>query len=200
MPKHSRWFIITPMDTEKRFGLRKGHAVLLFIQMLLTLIIVVAAMYLLIFVSANSLGGWMIASYICITLSALSIVAYGVIGYKEGDLGFKAIILPFLAAIFVNILLPNRSAFQVGTLTILFAFTFALMASHDAKKLDYALLLGMVVASLAFSIYSAITADTQFLGPVSEQWFTYVSMYLSIFVPTIMSFTLGIVYRVNASK
>ena len=192
MPKYSRWFIITHMDTEKRFGLRKGHAVLLFIQMLLTLIILVAAMYLLIFVSANSLGGWMIASYICITLSALSIVAYGAIGYKEGNLGFKAIILPFLAAIFVNILLPNRSAFQVGTLAILFAFTFALMASHDAKKLDYALLLGMMVASLAFSIYSATTANTQFLGPVS--------MYLSIFVPTIMSFTLGVVYRVNASK
>lgn len=37
------------MDTEKKFGIKKDKAILLFFQMLLTVIIMITALYLLIF-------------------------------------------------------------------------------------------------------------------------------------------------------
>ena len=58
----------------------------------------------------------------------------------------------------------------------------------------------MIIVSLTFSIYSAITAKIDFLGPVENNWPTYVAMYLSIFIPTIMSITLLITYNVRNSK
>ena len=56
------------MDTEKRFGLKKSKAILLFIQMFLIVFLLIISIYLLIFVISNKLGGWMISSYIFITL------------------------------------------------------------------------------------------------------------------------------------
>ena len=58
----------------------------------------------------------------------------------------------------------------------------------------------MIVESLVFSIYSSITANTQFLGDVSENWPTYFAMYLSILIPTIMSTTLALTYNVRSGR
>lgn len=58
----------------------------------------------------------------------------------------------------------------------------------------------MVVVSLTFSIYSAITARLDFLGEMSAKWYTYLAMYLSIFIPTIMSGTLALTYNVRLTK
>ena len=188
------------MDTEAKFGLKKPKAVMLFIQMLLILFLLVVSIYLLVFVSSHHLGGWMITSYIFITLSVISIICYSVVGYKKSALVYQLSAIPFLAAIFVNVLLPNRGTFQIATLSILFALTFAFLLMQKNKRISFALVVSMVTISLVFSIYSAITANTQFLGDVSENWPTYVAMYSSIFVPVIMSGTFALTYNVRVTK
>ena len=73
------------MDTEKRFGLKKTKATMLFVQMILILFLLVISLYLLVFVISNHLGGWMITSYIFITVSVLAVIYYSTFGYKKGD-------------------------------------------------------------------------------------------------------------------
>ena len=173
---------------------------MLFIQMFFILFILVVSIYLLIFTSSNNLGGWMITSYIFITLSVITIICYSTFGYKKGDLVYQLSIIPFLVAILVNVLLPNRETFQIALLTILFALAFGFLLSQKEKKISFILLISMVVVSLTFSIYSAIKADTQFLGDISKNWPTYVAMYSSIFVPIIMSVTFALTYNVRVTK
>ena len=188
------------MDTEKRFGLKKSKAIMLFIQMFFIIFLLVVSIYLLIFVASNNLGGWMITSYIFITLSVLAIICYSTYGYKKGDLVYQLSIVPFLIAVLVNVLLPNRYTIQIALLAILFALTFGFLLSQKDKKVSFVLLISMVVVSLTFSIYSAINANTQFLGDISKNWPTYVAMYASIFVPVIMSVTFALTYNVRVSK
>lgn len=188
------------MDTEKRFGIKKGKAIFLFAQMILTMLLLVISIYLLVFVISNELGGWMIASYIQIIISVLSIMFYGIIGYKKGELAYLLALIPFLGAVFVNILLPQRNTFQIGTLTILFALTFAFLLKQKDHKSSYIFAGLMIIVSLTFSIYSAVTADISFLGEVKNHWATYFAMYLSIFVPVIMSVTILLTYNVRLTK
>lgn len=188
------------MDTEKKLGIKKPKAILLFVQMILTIFLLIASIYLLIFTIANGLGAWMIFSYVFITLSVLAIISYSVYGYRKGDIAYKLSVLPFLVAIFINILLPQRETFQIALLAILFMLTFAFLLRQKDTKFTYLISILMVVISLTFSIYSAIKADTQFLGDISNNWMTYISMYLSIFVPSIMSGTFALTYNVRVSK
>lgn len=188
------------MDTEKKIGLKKSKAIMLFIQMFLILFLLVISIYLLVFVISNHLGGWMITSYIFIIISVVAIICYSIIGFKKGKIAYLLSICPFLAAIFVNVLLPNREIFQVAMLTVLFALTFAFILKQEDKKFTYLVGILMVAVSLIFSIYSAIKANTQFLGDVSTNWPTYVAMYTSIFVPVIMSGTFALTYNVRVTK
>ena len=188
------------MDTEKRFGLKKSKAIMLFVQMIFIIFLLVVSIYLLVFVITNNLGGWMITSYIFIALSVLAIIAYSVVGYKLGDVIYQLSVLPFLAAVFVNVLLPNRETLQIALLTILFALTFASLLRQKDKRFTFVILVLMVVVSLVFSIYSSIKANPHFLGEISENWPTYVAMYASIFVPVVMSVTFALTYNVRVTK
>lgn len=188
------------MDTVKRFGIKKSKAILLFVQMLLTLFLLVVSIYLLVFSISNNLGGWMISSYVLITVSVIAAICYSIVGFKKGYGVFRLSILPFLAAVLVNVLLPNRETFQIALLTILFAPTFAFLLRPNDWKFTSVIGLLMLVVSLTFSIYSAIKADVSFLGEVSKNWPTYVAMYASIFIPTVMSTMFGLVYNVRSEK
>lgn len=189
------------MDTVKKLGIKKDKAIFLFIQMILSIILLVASIYLLVFVSINQLGGWMISSYVFITLSVLAIIAYGIIGYKKKEFAYLLAIVPFLIAILVNILLPQRNVVQIALLTILFALVSIFLVKQKEHKFNVYISLAMVVVSLAFSIYSSISAKLDFLGQMpSTGWYTYLAMYLSIFVPTIMSTTFAVTYNVRISK
>ena len=188
------------MDTEKRLGISKPKAIMLFVQMILTVALLVISVYLLVFVASNNLGGWMIASYILIILSVLAIMGYGIIGYKKSDMAYLLAIVPFLGAVIVNILLPQRNTFQIAMLTLLFTLSFAFLLKQKDRKFTYIIGISMLAVSLTFSIYSAITANISFLGEVSDNWPTYVAMYLSIFVPTIMSTTILLTYNVRVTK
>ena len=188
------------MDTQKRLGIKKYQGILLFVQMVLTIILMFTSFYLLTFVISNKLGGWMISSYLLIILSIVAIMFYGIFGYKKGNIAYQLAIVPFLAAVMVNILLPQRDYFQAAILTMLFALLFAFLFIQNNKKLSYIFALSMVAIALAFSIYSAITAKIDFLGSVKDHWPTYLAMYLSIFVPTIMSATILITYNVRTTR
>ena len=188
------------MDTEKRLGIKKHKAIMLFFQMILIILMLVASVYLLYFVISNHLGGWMIASYICITISVLALICYAIIGFKKGDIAYYLAVIPFLGAIFVNVLLPNRETFQVALLTLLFASTLSFLLRQKDIRFTTITAICMVAISLTFSIYSSIKANTQFLGSISENWPTYVAMYLSIFVPTIMSVTFALTYNVRITR
>lgn len=188
------------MDTVKKFGLKKPKAIMLFVQMLLIIFLLVVSIYLLVFVISNNLGGWMITSYVFITLAVLAVIEYSIVGYKKGDVIYQLSVLPFLVAIFVNVLLPNRETFQIALLTILFALTFAFLLRQKDRRFTQVIGILMVLVSLVFSIYSAIKANTQFLGDVSENWPTYVAMYSSIFVPCVMSGTFALTYNIRCSR
>lgn len=188
------------MDTEKKYNLKKSKAILLFVQMILTIFLFVASIYLLFFVIKNKLGGWMITSYIFITISIIAIIIYSVYGYKKTDAVYQVAILPFLLAIFVNIMLPNRETFQVGLLSLLLAFTFAFLLRQKDYKFTNIISIIMILIALVFSIYSAINANTQFLGDIKDNWPTYLAMYLSIFIPTIMSSTFALTYNVRYNR
>ena len=97
------------MNTKEKFGLEKPKAVMLFIQMLLIILLFITSIYFLVFVIINKLGGWMITSYIFITLSIISIMLYSIFGYKKDDLYYKLAVIPFLIAILINIILLRTS-------------------------------------------------------------------------------------------
>ena len=188
------------MDTIEKIGIIKSKAIMLFVQMLLTIILLATSIYLLVFVSINNLGGWMVASYIFITLSVISIIVYAIVGYKKGKVAYLLSIAPFLGAIFVNTLLPQRNTFQIALLTILFALVSVFLVKQKDRTFSYCVTYLMVIVSLIFSIYSAITARLDFLGQMSANWYTYLAMYLSIFIPSIMSGTFALTYNVRVTK
>ena len=188
------------MGIREKLGIKTSQLVLLAVQIVLTVLLLVVAVYLLIFVSVNQLGGWMIASYIQITISVLALVLYFIVGHRKGKVAYYLAILPFLGAIFVNILLPQRSAFQIGVLAILFGLVVAFLLRQEDKRFTFVVCLAMVAVALTFSIYSAITANVSFLGDIGAHWFTYLAMYASIFVPTVMTVTLALIYNVKVTR
>lgn len=76
----------------------------------------------------------MISSYVLITISILAVVFYSTIGYKKSNFAYLAAVVPFIAAILVNILLPQWNAIQIGLLSILLALTFGFMLRQNDKK------------------------------------------------------------------
>ena len=188
------------MNTKEKFGLEKPKAIMLFIQMLLIILLFITSIYLLVFVIINKLGGWMIASYIFITLSIISIMLYSIFGYKKDDLYYKLAVIPFLIAVLINIILPGRNAFQIAALAVLLAFLFGYLLKLDDDNYSFSLSILIIVVSLLFSVYSAINANTQFLGEINAAWTTYFAMYASIFIPTIMCSTFALITNVKKTK
>jgi len=149
----------------------------------------------------------MITAYAFVMVAVVAIILYGVFGFRKGEWAYLLAIVPFLGAIFVNILF--RSARGTGTLddtleiallTILFALTFAFLLKQKDNKFSYTIAYSMVLVSLIFSFYGAITANIGYVKSVSDKWATYLAMYLSIFTPTIMSVTILLTYHVRNTK
>lgn len=186
------------MDTVEKFGLKKGDAVLLFVQMLLISIGFLASGYQLIFSIIQRLQWMSILSTIFVLLSFVALAVYGVIGYKKGDLAYSLSILPFLAAILVNTVLPGRSAPQIGLLAVLLMLSFAFLLRQEDTLFTRIMTYSMIAVSLCFSIFSAITANTEFLGPVDgSNVVTYIAMYYSIFTPVLISGTYALTYHIK---
>ena len=139
-----------------------------------------------------------ILSTIFVLLSFVALAVYGVIGYKKGDLAYSLSILPFLAAILVNTVLPGRSAPQIGLLAVLLMLSFAFLLRQEDTLFTRIMTYSMIAVSLCFSIFSAITANTEFLGPVDgSNVVTYIAMYYSIFTPVLISGTYALTYHIK---
>ena len=188
------------MDTVKKYGLKKAKALLLFLQMLLISFMFITAVYLLIFTIKYNLGGWMILSYVFIFISILSIILYAIIGYKKGNIAYICATSPFLIALFINILIPYRDTFQIAMLVIVFALAFLFMFKLDSYKLNSILSILMIVFSMSFSIYSSIHANVNFLGEIHTSFLAYLAMYLSIFIPVIMTSTFALTYNIRNTR
>ena len=188
------------MDTVKKYGLKKSKALILFLQMLLISFMFITAVYLLIFTIKYNLGGWMILSYVFILISILSIILYANIGYKKRNIAYICAIAPFLIAVFMSILIPYRDTFQIAMLVIVFALAFLFMFKLDSYKLNTIISILMIVFSISFSIYSSIHANVNFLGEISESFLAYLAMYLSIFIPVIMTSTFALTYNIRNTR
>ena len=188
------------MNTKEKFGLEKSKAILLFIQMILSIIVLITSIYLLVFTIVNKLSGWMIASYIFITVSIVAVILYALFGYNKGDFYYRLSVSPFLVAVLVNIILPGRDAFQVAVLAVLLAIVFGYLLMLNNEVYNIPLTLLMVFIALLFSVYSAFTANTQFLGEINASFATYLAMYLSIFIPTIMCGTFALISNVKRTR
>ena len=109
-------------------------------------------------------------------------------------------IIPFMIVVFVNILIPSRNIFQQALLILLLISLVIFVLKQEDPGFINIVAFAMLAVALVFSIYSAINANTQFLGPVKDNWLTYVSMYLSIFTPTIVSFTYLVAYNARFAR
>ncbi|MBQ8451751.1 MAG: hypothetical protein IJ538_03130 [Clostridia bacterium] len=187
------------MDTETKFGLTKNNAMMLFLQMILTIVGFVAQIGLLTFIVKNGLNN-MLANSIAIILSFLSLFVYALFGYGKSKFYYIAAIAFFLLAILINNILPYRDTFQKILLTLLFGTMGAFMVAQDKFKLANILIFVAAILSLTFSIYSTITANVETVGDLSKTIVPVVMMYVSIFTPIIMTGAFGVTYLTRAKR
>lgn len=85
-------------------------------------------------------------------------------------------------------------------LVIVFALASLFMFKLDSYKLNSILSILMIVFPMAFSIYSSIHANVNFLGEISSSFQTNLAMDLSIFIPVIMTSTLALTYNIRITR
>ena len=187
------------MDTEKTYGLKKSHAILLFIQMMLIIIGLNIQVCVLVLGIMFNLSIYMLISCIAMIIAHAGILVYGLTGYKKGQPFYFVTVGLFLLAIAVNIVIPFRDVSQRILLTILFGLMCVFpFKEKDYKFTNYLLAIASMFA-LAFSIYSSITANPNNMGEVPNM-FPVVVMYLSIFAPVILVGLFAVAYNARIER
>ena len=146
------------MDTQEKFGLKKSHAILLFIQMLIIILGTIITGFVFTFIVSSGYGGIMLASSVSVLISYVVIILYGSFGYSKDDAYYLVAIGFFAFAVVINTMIDFRTPFQIGILTVLFGSIVAFAVKQDNKKLSLYFALVAFFLALVFSIYSAITA------------------------------------------
>ena len=188
------------MDTEKRFGLTKRKAIVLFLQFIIIALATAGTGYVLWFSIANDTGALFITAYSVILISYVAVIFYAAYGHKKGDSYFLGAVYAFCAAILLNILLPFRTTYQLVTLTVLFGLYIAFAQRLKNIRAAEWLLVCMIAFAVAFSVYSTSTASTDNLNELSSNFFSVSAMYISIWTPVIMTVTLGLSYSIRKKK
>ena len=124
------------MDTVKKFGLEKNKAVLLFVQMILVCIGLLAQIGLLVYVCIYDPEWNMIASSICMILTYIAISVYATVGYKKDKIFYLCAIGLFLLAILFNMTVTFRDSVQKIFLTLLFGSLTAFAFKLDNFKVN----------------------------------------------------------------
>ena len=185
------------MDTKEKYGICKRHAIMLFIQMIFTIIGFISQVGIMLFIAINNLDRIMLISSISIILAFISIFVYAIFGYKRSKFYYLFSISFFLLAILINNILPFRNMFQRIILTMLFGFVSSFIFTQERQKLSIIWLIVAGTLSLVFSMYSSITANPNSLGSVEDNILPAIMMYVSIFTPTIMTGVFGVTYLVR---
>ncbi len=188
------------MYKKDKYGIKKSHAILLFIQMIFFIIGFLAQIGILIFVIKNNLEPIMIISSISIILSFIAIFIYAIYGFNKKDIYYIIAIAFFLLAILINNILPFRDIFQKITLTLLFGIYSSYIFALKNYKLSNYIILFATIISLTFSIYSSITSNINSLGTVENGFLTFLMMHISIFTPVIITILFGATCLVRNEK
>ena len=187
------------MDTVEKYGLKKSHAILLFVQMILIIIGLNIQVSVCVLTIKFNLSVYMLVSCIAMIIAHAGVLVYGLIGYKKGQLFYFVTVGLFLLAILVNIIIPFRDVTQKILLTLLFGA----MCVFPFKEKDYTftnyLLAIASLFALAFSIYSSITANPNSMGDVPNA-FPVIVMYLSIFAPLILVGLFAVAYNARSYR
>ena len=187
------------MDTEEKYGLKKYHAILLFVQMILIIIGLNVQISVFVLSILFNLNIYILISCIAMIFAHVGVLTYGLIGYKKGQPFYFATIGLFLLAIVVNIVIPFRDITQRILLTLLFG----MMCIFPFKEKDYKftnILLAIAsLIALAFSIYSSITANQNNMGEVPTI-FPVIIMYLSIFAPLVLVGLFAVAYNARSYR
>ncbi len=188
------------MDTKEKYGISRNHAILLFVQMILTIVGLLSQIGILIFLLTNHADTFMVLGSISIILSYLVIVLYAVFGYKKSFIYYLVAVLFFMIAILVNVLLPFRDVVQRILLSLLLVMMTLFVLFQDKYKFSNIVILVATVLSLGFSIYSLITSSVNNGGGNNTNFITVLLMALSIFTPVIVSGVFGVTYIVRKEK
>ena len=188
------------MDTVKKFGLEKNKAVLLFVQMILVCIGLLAQIGLSIYVCVYDPEWNVIVASICMVLTFISIGVYATVGYKKGKIFYLCAIGLFLLAILFNMTVPFRDSVQKIFLTLLFGVFTGFALKLDNFKISNILAVSGVVFALVFSIYSSCFAKVDAFGPVKNHVLAALCMHYSILSPVIVSGLLALTNNIRNTR
>ena len=187
------------MDTVEKYGLKKSHAILLFVQMILIIIGLNIQVSVCVLSILFNLNIYILISCIAMIFAHVGVLTYGLIGYKKGQPFYFATIGLFLLAIVVNIVIPFRDIAQRILLTLLFGMMCVFPFKEKDYKFTNILLAIASLIALAFSIYSSITANPNNMGEVPTI-FPVIIMYLSIFAPLVLVGLFAVAYNARTYR
>ena len=187
------------MNTEEKYGLKKYHAILLFVQMILIIIGLNVQISVFVLSILFNLNIYILISCIAMIFAHAGVLIYGLIGYKKGQPFYFATIGLFLLAIVVNIVIPFRDIAQRILLTLLFGMMCVFPFKEKDYKFTNILLAIASLIALAFSIYSSITANPNNMGEVPTI-FPVIIMYLSIFAPLVLVGLFAVAYNARTYR
>ena len=187
------------MNTEEKYGLKKYHAILLFVQMVFIIIGLNIQISVFVLSILFNLNIYMLISCVAMILAHAGVLIYGLIGYKKGQPFYFATIGLFLLAIAVNIVIPFRDIAQRVLLTLLFGMMCVFPFKEKDYKFTNILLAIASLIALAFSIYSSITANPNNMGEVPTI-FPVIIMYLSIFAPLVLVGLFAVAYNARTYR
>ena len=188
------------MDTIKKYGLNKRTAILLFIQMILVSLGLLAQIGLLIYICMYAPVWNMIAGSACMILAYISVFVYATIGYKSNKVFYHVAIALFLLAILINVIAPFRDEIQKVLLMLLFGTFSAFIFKLDNFKISNILAVTGVCLALGFSIYASCFASVDNFAPVQNHIIAGLCMHYSILSPVVVSGLLALTNNVRNTR
>ena len=189
------------MDTKEKYGLEKKTAVLLFVQIFLVLIGLLAQIGLIVYVCVYVPEWTVIASSVCMVLTYISIIVYATIGFKKNKLFYIIAIGLFLLSLLLNSTISFRDEIQKVLLMLLFGTFSAFIFKLDNFKVSNILAVVGVCVALGFSIYSSCYADVNsFVGSTPNRVIAGLCMHYSIFSPVVVAGLLTLTNNVRNTR
>ena len=153
------------LDVKQRYGIRNAQGLLLFAQLILIKVGIVIQLLLLLTLIINGVNVYMLISNISMIIAHLVVMLYCYVGYKKSRIFYYITVGFFLLAIFINICMPFRDIPQIALLTSLFGLMSVFMFKQDDYKFTNVVIALAALITIAFGIYSSITANVDNLGP-----------------------------------
>ena len=188
------------MNTQEKFGFSRLKGLALLLQLPLVLAATAGTVFVLAFSITNNAGPLFVAAYVAVLVAYVAVIFYACYGYRKNNAYYLGAVYAFCLAVQLNVLLPFRDTYQLVALTLLLSLCVVFAQHIDRKKAANALLVCMLAAALAFSVYATLTARTENLNDLKENVWSVAAMYISVWTPVIMTVTLGLAYSVRGRR